>query len=282
MTPQNHLDSEGALEAPASRSRSELPAPVHDCWRTIGVQGNGTCAELQQFVHCRNCPVYSTAALQLLDRPLWPEYLRERTRHYAQARRPATPARISVLVFRLATEWLALPTVVCQEIVERRFIHSLPHRREGIVLGLVNVRGELIVCVSAARLLGLETPARADETKPARHAGPELSGVTGGGSPATPVGRQAFRAPAASPPAWPDSGAIPRLVVTRWQTGRLAFPVDEVHGVVRLGREEIAEPPATVGASDAAFTTGIFQWQGRTVGFLDADALFAALNRHLS
>ena len=36
-----------------------------------------------------------------------------------------------------------------------RLIHSLPHRRQGIVLGLVNVRGELLICVSLARLLGI-------------------------------------------------------------------------------------------------------------------------------
>src|SRR2546422_1979826 len=37
------------------------------------------------------------------------------------------------------------------EVAERRVIHSLPHRRTGIVLGVVNVRGELLVCVSLGR-----------------------------------------------------------------------------------------------------------------------------------
>ena len=37
-----------------------------------------------------------------------------------------------------------------------RAIHSLPHRRGGIVLGLVNVRGVLRACVSLARVLGLD------------------------------------------------------------------------------------------------------------------------------
>ena len=63
----------------------ELPAQVHDCWSTIGVSGNGTCRELQTFVHCRNCPVYSAAGIQLLDRPLPADYRRERTGHYADA-----------------------------------------------------------------------------------------------------------------------------------------------------------------------------------------------------
>ncbi|MDW8307886.1 MAG: chemotaxis protein CheW [Verrucomicrobiales bacterium] len=254
---------------------------MHDCWRTIGVQGTATCVELQKFVHCRNCPVYSAAALQLLDRPLWPEYLREQTLHYAEPRRKTTPARLSVLVFRLGWEWLALPTVAFQEIVEVRFIHSLPHRRNGIVLGLVNVRGELIVCVSLGRLLGLETAAGA----------PAKSFQAGAPPPSHPAVRDVRpvpsfagkpAAPSASTPASPANGPIPRLAVTHWENGRLAFPVDEVAGVVRLPREEIHEPPATVGVSGSTFTSGIFQWQGRTVGFLDAGELFAALNRHLS
>ena len=38
-----------------------------------------------------------------------------------------------------------------------RPVHSLPHRNKGAVLGLVNVRGELLICISLAALLGLET-----------------------------------------------------------------------------------------------------------------------------
>lgn len=279
MTPPEDIVSHGVPAAGLRETESPLPAPVHDCWRTIGVQGNGTCAELDKFVHCRNCPVFSSAALQLLDRPLWPEYLQERTRHYAEGRRPAAPVRLSMLVFRLGAEWLALPTVACEEIVERRFIHSLPHRRNGIVLGLVNVRGELVVCVSLARLLGqASADAVAAKAGPAE-AQPFWGGTRGSGAGLAP--REGV-ATSSSPVVLAANGAVPRLVVTQWQTGRLAFPVEEVHGVVRLAREEIHEPPSTVGGYEETFTTGIFQWQGRTVGFLDAEALFAALNRHLA
>jgi chemotaxis-related protein WspD len=36
------------------------------------------------------------------------------------------------------------------EIVGPRPVHSLPHRRNPALLGLVNVRGELVICVSLA------------------------------------------------------------------------------------------------------------------------------------
>lgn len=132
---------------------------VFDCWNTIGVEGNGTCRELVKFVHCRNCPVYSAAGLQLLNRPLDPAYRAEQTAHYAMRKRLSTPARLSVVIFRLDSECFALPTQVFQEIAEERPQHSLPHRARSIALGLVNVRGELLVCASLARLLGVaESP----------------------------------------------------------------------------------------------------------------------------
>ena len=42
-----------------------------------------------------------------------------------------------------------------EEIAERRSLHSLPHRRRGIVMGIVNIRGELLICASLGKLLGL-------------------------------------------------------------------------------------------------------------------------------
>jgi chemotaxis-related protein WspD len=134
------------------------------CWNRIGVHGDGSCPELRQHVHCRNCSVYSNAGRQLLDRPLPPDYRREWTEHFARIKHAPAPARTSAVLFRIQSEWLALPTQVFQEVAERRLVHSLPHRRLGLVLGLVNIRGELVICVSLGRLLGLEaTPARAHQ-----------------------------------------------------------------------------------------------------------------------
>src|SRR3954454_6216435 len=60
----------------------------HDaCWQNIGVYGEGSCRELQKFVHCRNCPVYSHAALRLLERPLPEHYRADWTAHFAKEQR---------------------------------------------------------------------------------------------------------------------------------------------------------------------------------------------------
>lgn len=235
---------------------TEASAPVYDCWNTIGVSGNGSCRELPRFTHCRNCPVYSAAAAQLLDRPAPAELRREWTEHYAREKKLTTPTRASLVLFRLGNEWLALPTLAFQEVAEQRTIHTLPHRRHGLVLGLVNMRGELLICASLGRLLELEPPASARELSRAPHRHP-------GSAVARPK-------------------VTERLLVTRWHGQRLVFPVDEVHGIQRVPQDELRPPPATVARANVGFMRSIFQWETRTVGVLDADDLFATVNRQLA
>jgi chemotaxis-related protein WspD len=127
----------------------------HACWNEIGVYGAKSCPELKSFVHCRNCPVYSAAGVNLLKQTLPASYREERTAQYAFQKPSREQSRGSVIIFRIGGEWLALPTWMLQEVAECRPIHSLPHRRGGVVLGLASIRGELMLCISLARLLGL-------------------------------------------------------------------------------------------------------------------------------
>src|SRR5438046_9100932 len=87
-------------------------AVVIDCWNSIGVRGDGSCPELKQHVHCRNCPVYSAGAAELLDGDLPANYLAEWTSHFAEPKRADEVGTRSILTFRLASEWLALPAAV--------------------------------------------------------------------------------------------------------------------------------------------------------------------------
>lgn len=254
------MASSGELPLRAVALHEPEAAQVYDCWNTIGVGGNGSCRELPRFVHCRNCPVYSAAALQLLDRPVTDEYRREWSEHYAREKKLTTPAKTSVMIFRIGSEWLALPTQAFQEVAERRAVHSLPHRRRGVVLGLVNVRGELLICASLGRLLGL-TEQGAGKVRSAK------CQVSGSLTPDT-----AHLAPLLAD----------RLLVANWDGNRIAFPVDEVHGIQRVHQDELREPPGTVAKSTHTYSRGVFAWRDRTIGFLDADVLFAALNRSLS
>ena len=109
---------------------SLVPTPaLQDCWNQVGVQGDATCPRLAEVSHCRNCPVYASAAARLLHGEPPPEYLREWTDRLAQP--PAAPESTqseAVLIFRLGAEWLALPANCFQEVAEPRPVHTLPHR----------------------------------------------------------------------------------------------------------------------------------------------------------
>jgi chemotaxis-related protein WspD len=129
---------------------------IDGCWKAIGIYGDASCVQLLQHIHCRNCPVYASAAAQLLDVDPPVRYAQDWTEHVAAAKPPAQSERTSVVIFRVAAEWLALPSAALKEIAADRFIHSLPHRRNGALLGVVNIRGELLVCASLKRILGIE------------------------------------------------------------------------------------------------------------------------------
>ena len=62
------------------------------------------------------------------------------------------------LVFRLADEWLALPVATLVEVTHPRKPHRVPHRG-GLLAGLVNIRGELHLCIRLDLLLGIDPPA---------------------------------------------------------------------------------------------------------------------------
>ncbi|WP_088346794.1 MULTISPECIES: chemotaxis protein CheW [Rhodomicrobium] len=155
------------MTAPIADLRAGSP-PVEACWSVIGVSGDRSCPELAIQVHCRNCPVYAGAAVTFLDQDMPEAYLAELTAYVARAPERQEGATHAVIIFRLGGEWLAFPMLALEEVVKRRPIHSLPHRRGGVVLGLVNVRGALLICVSLTRLMAL------DETQEEDHAGRRL------------------------------------------------------------------------------------------------------------
>src|SRR6185295_3819069 len=100
-------------------------------------------------------PLHGSAAGRLLDRDLPEGYLRETTDVVSAEKRTVDSGTESLMIFRIGVEWLTLPTKILQEVTEPGRIHRLPHRG-GILRGLVNVRGELLLCVALDVMLGLE------------------------------------------------------------------------------------------------------------------------------
>lgn len=143
-------------------------AQVHACWNDIGVRGDKSCVALAEHAHCRNCPTYSAGAATLLDRAPAADSRGDWTAHYAEARQVERPKDLSCVVFRLGSEWFGIATGVLDEVIELRAVHRLPHRQSPVVLGLANVRGELVVCVALDRLLGIAADAPAADHKARR------------------------------------------------------------------------------------------------------------------
>jgi chemotaxis-related protein WspD len=129
-----------------------------DCWNRIGIAGDHSCPELPGLIHCRNCPVFAAAAGTFFDRPAPPGYLDAWADQLSGAHHAASDGgtTASVLIFRLRQEWLALDTKVVHEVTSPRPVHRIPHRSNGCVAGLVNLRGQLYLCASLHTLLGVE------------------------------------------------------------------------------------------------------------------------------
>ena len=215
------------------------------CWKRIGVWGDKSCPRLARHTHCRNCEVYTGAAAQLLDRAPPEGYRDDWTARVAAPRPPRLTGTQSAVIFRLGAEWLGLPARLFQEVAERRPVHSLPHRQGRLVKGLVNVRGELLICISLGELLGVGDAATA--TRPGR-------------------GGRGYE----------------RLLVTARDGQGLAFPADEVHGVHAYHPDELRPPPATVAQASARYVTGLLPWRDRQVGVLDEELVFYTIQRGLA
>jgi chemotaxis-related protein WspD len=215
---------------------------IDDCWNRIGVRGDRSCPELHTHVHCRNCPVQRAVGAELLSHPVPPDYATTWTEHVSRPVQQTDGDTASSVIFRVGAEWLALPSVAIQEVATLRPVHRVPHRTSGSLLGVVNVRGELLICVSLARVLGLE-------------------------SDATSVSASA-------------SGS--RLLVIRRKDLRAACPVDAVHGVHRYAPASLSAVPATLAKAGTRYSRALLAWREQTVGVLDEELLFSALKRGMA
>ena len=64
---------------------------------------------------------------------------------------------VSVLIFRLGEEWLAFRTQTVAEVTLPRPVHRIPHRSNSILVGIVNLQGQVQLCVSLHSLLSVPT-----------------------------------------------------------------------------------------------------------------------------
>ncbi|MDF5706182.1 MAG: chemotaxis protein CheW [Nostoc sp. S4] len=235
---------------------------IERCWNFIGIEGDRSCPQLRTYAHCRNCPVYSAAGRQLLERTTPEQYRHEWTQLLAQSKiekNPQMPSyavrtkeTLTVVIFRLQQEWLALPAQVFKETTPLSVIHTLPHRHNQVLRGLINIRGELLLCVSLSHLLNIDSDTPLQVLSPVVHS---------------------------------------RMVVIEKAGNAWVFPVDELYGLHRLDPAKLRDAARNMSQASQTYTKGLFSWQpanfqtshqevrSQTVSYLDDELLFTTLAR---
>src|SRR5450830_232474 len=209
---------------------------IDDCWNRIGIHGDKSCPLLVEHIHCRNCAVYSAAATRLLDRY---SLQQERPEQGAAVEAASDVVTRSLLMFRLGEEWLGLATRCLVEVAPLQPIHSLLHQRSRALLGVANVRGALVACLSLVELLGLDAS-----------------------STVTPGGR-----------------IMPRMLIVGAQGGPVVLPVDEVDGIHAIDQRLLDSASAAGPQASARFTRGVLPFRGRSLRWLDEEQLLSAVTR---
>ena len=218
---------------------------IEDCWNQIGVWArvDTRCPELERVIHCHNCEVYSRASRGILEQDFPAEYQQEWTEIFAREQQLLQRNGLSsVVIFRLGEEWFALPSRMIDEVTRMKPIHRLPHVDSGMVKGLVNIRGELKICISLGEILGLEKPS-VDMSE--------------------------------------EHVIFDRILIAHSDNGQFVFPVSEVHGIHHYQEDELGGVPVTVSKATATYTLGVLKWKDGHVACLDNELLFYSLNKKL-
>ena len=230
-----------------SDKEQEVVAEIEDCWNTIGVWSVQTvrCNKLEKVIHCRNCDVYSAAGRQMLERRIPEDYENTWAEIYREDKQQRLIGTESVTIFRLGHEWMALPTSSIQEITDVCSVHSIPHKKTNILRGLVNIRGQLRICVSLGTLMDID--------KAESYSGKDTK-----------------------------ERIYERMIAINHNGDQYVFLVSEVKGTHRYHPQDLKSPPATLSQAAGTFTRGIIIHDGIEVACLDEELMFYSLEKKLS
>lgn len=128
---------------------------IDACWKTKGIYGDRSCSKLAIHTHCRNCDVYTEAASALRDQ----FYMQDADeQHGIPGRNKQHSAPESTqrhIIFRLEQQWFAIPSSYLTEVTLPVAVRAVPNRHSNTLLGVCNVRGQLVPCISLHRLFAI-------------------------------------------------------------------------------------------------------------------------------
>jgi len=225
-------------EPAIKRRKGELSHGKH-CWIEIGVWSavDEKCERLSEYVHCRNCPVFSTAGRRVFDKSAPPGYLPEWRKKLAVNEPLVDQNNEGILIFRLNAEWFAVAADCLEEITEERTVHRIPRNKNMDIEGIVNVSGEVQVCYSLKQILGVKAEPVTESVK--KH----------------------------------DITVMSRFVVASFGGQCYVFRVDQISGLRWYSTETLFSAPVTIENEAAGMLLGVINEGNLKIAVLDVAQL---------
>lgn len=189
-------------------------------------------------------PKDAGAVMRLLDQPLSDADLAEGSEYAARPARPRSGGSEGVLLFRLDGELLAIPAILLRRTTPYARPSPVPHRTTGLLRGLCNIRGELVLCADLRRLLGV-----------------------------APSADQVMKEGQSDPR---------RMVVIGTAAEPWVFEVDSLVGVERIDTGTLRPAPLTVEHAINAYVLGLTEIGGKPVTELDGERILTGFKAGLS
>ena len=186
------------------------------------------------------------SANKLFDRPPDISYLEEWTQLLAHpAEKTEENKETSIVVFRLSNEWFSLSTLIFSEISVQHVINPIPCQKNSLLLGIVNLKGQLRICFSMQELLGIKKETKTFRKKILSSHYPRLGAISDGSS--------------------------------LW-----TFPIEEVDGIYQFDLSTMSNVPVNVLNSKENYLKGAITLNEKKIYIISEELLFQSLRSKIA
>lgn len=213
------------------------------CWENIGSAGTGICELLDEYNHCKNCPIYAQGGRRLFEREVSHDMISEWTSIISSPKEIEASNKISIVIFRIADEFIGINTNIFQEAIVDKVVHYVPFRTNHYFHGLINVNGELLMCVSLASFFNLATVNYENNSS--------------------------------------RNKLFKNLLIIKDKYLRFAFPVDEFFGVFSVSKDIFKSPPLMITKADFSSSDSIIEIKNKKIAIINEKKLFSIIDKKL-
>ena len=137
------------------------------------------------------------------------------------------------MIFRLGLEWYAIQTKYCNEISTIKSKHRLPHQKNPLILGIVNVHGKIQLCFSLAHVLNVNSYDNFSDLS--------------------------------------DLESYQNYIEIAHDKQNYVFAIQEVDNVSRISFSDLKQAPTTLNQESLQKIQGMFLHQNRNIALLNTD-----------